>query len=234
MEYDVFTKSVIYEDNHLLVVNKPNNILVQGDKTKDETLLDFAKKYIKIKYNKPGKVFLGLVHRLDRPVSGVLFFARTSKALTRLNKQLRDKEVEKTYLAISRNPIKRRAGTISNYLLKDSSKNKVRITSPKTKDAKQSETNYEYIGQLEKLHLVKLNPVTGRSHQLRVHMKSLDCCILGDLKYGDSQALPDKSIALHCYQMQIIHPTTKEALKVKANTPNSAHWKKINKLLNNV
>ena len=234
MEYEEFAKSVIYEDNHLLVVNKPNNILVQGDKTKDETLLDFAKSYIKVKYDKPGKVFLGLVHRLDRPVSGVLFFARTSKALSRLNKQLREKEVKKTYLAISRNSIKSRTGTISNFLFKDSSKNKVRITSPKTEGAKQSESNYEYIGQSEGLHLFKLNPVTGRSHQLRVHMKSLGCSILGDLKYGDSQALPDKSIALHCYQMQVIHPTTKEVLKLTANTPRSAHWKKINKLLNNV
>lgn len=234
MEYDVFVESIIYEDNHLLVVNKPNNILVQGDKTKDETLLDIAKKYIKIKYKKPGKVFLGLVHRLDRPVSGVLFFARTSKALSRLNLQLRNKEFKKTYLAISRYQTAMKNGTISNYLLKDPSKNKVRKASPSAKGAKKSVTNYTYIGQADKLHLFKLEPITGRSHQLRVHMKGLSCCILGDLKYGDSQALPDKSIALHCYQMQIIHPTTKETIEVTAKTPKSAHWKKINKLLNNV
>jgi 23S rRNA pseudouridine1911/1915/1917 synthase len=234
MEFDVFAESVIYEDNHLLVVNKPNNILVQGDITRDETLLDIAKRYIKIKYKKPGKVFLGLVHRLDRPVSGVLIFARTSKALTRLNQQLRAKEIKKTYVAISRHSTNKKKGEIVNYLVKDQTKNKVRLTHAEYKDSKKSETQYEYVGEKEKLHLFKLSPKTGRSHQLRVHMKSLNCSILGDLKYGDSQALSDKSIALHCFRMQFIHPTTKEEISATAHPPNSTHWKKFNKLINNI
>ena len=234
MEYAVFEKCVIHEDNHLLVVNKPNNILVQGDNTGDNTLLDYAKSYLKIKYQKPGNVFIGLVHRLDRPVSGVLILAKTSKGLSRLNEQMRAKQMQKTYLAISRNRSLSKSGKLTNYLYKDTSRNQVKIVSKGVNGSKEAITDYELIGNSHSTYLYRLHPITGRSHQLRVHMKSIDCSILGDLKYGDIKALADQSIALHCHKMTIKHPTTKDTLEFTASTPASPHWKKMNKLINNI
>lgn len=234
MEDKLFEHIVIYEDNHLLVINKPNNVLVQGDITGDKTILGLAKNYIKIKYNKPGNVFLGLVHRLDRPVSGALILAKTSKALSRLNEQFRSNQISKTYLAISNRKPDLKKGRIENLLLKDGAKNRVSIVTKLTKLAKLAQTEYHYIGVSDKCHLFKLQPITGRSHQLRVHMKHLNCSIIGDLKYGAKKALDDKSIGLHCYQMMLTHPTTKELLKFEAIPPKTSHWKKINKLLKNV
>ena len=224
MEISTFEQRVIFEDNHLLVVNKPNNILVQGDRTGDRTLLDVGKAYLKDKYNKPGNVFLGLVHRLDRPVSGVLIMARTSKALTRLNKQLRDKGMDKSYVAISNFKPEETIGIIENHLSKNSQKNIVFATLKPTSTSKKATTQYRLVKSKMGQHLFQLNPITGRSHQLRVHLSGLHAVILGDLKYGAKYPLPDKSIALHCREMIIVHPVTKEKLRLIAELPESEHW----------
>lgn len=228
MEKMQFKELILFEDNHLLVVNKPNNILVQGDKTGDLTILDFGKSYLKEKYQKPGNVFLGLVHRLDRPVSGVLIMARTSKALSRLNKQLREKSFEKSYLAILDKKIDPSSGIVESYLLKDTKRNIVSSTTQEKKGSKKSTTKYKTIKQSAKYYLLSVNPITGRSHQIRVHLSTRNCPIAGDLKYGSPYALPNKSIALHCRKMSILHPVLKEPIVFKAPTPQTEIWRQFN------
>lgn len=227
MENKVFQRYIIFEDNHLLIVNKPNNILVQGDHTGDRTILDIGKSYLKEKYNKPGNVFLGLVHRLDRPVSGVLILARTSKALTRLNKQLKEKTFQKTYLAITQGKPEKKSGKIDSFLFKNTSKNVVSTSQKERTGSKSALTNYTYLKSHSNQHLIEVNPITGRSHQIRVHLSSIKCAIVGDLKYGAKYPLPDKSIALHCRQMVITHPVTKEQMSFVAPVPKSDIWKII-------
>ncbi len=216
--------NILYEDNHLLVINKRCGTLVQGDETGDKPLVELGKEYIKEKYQKPGEVFLGVVHRLDRPVSGVVVFARTSKALERMNELFRNKETKKTYLAIvSSRPPKER-DTLIHWLEKDEKKNKTTAYIRESAKGQRSELNYELVGQSGGKFLVEVNPITGRPHQIRVQLASIGCIILGDLKYGAASPLPDASIALHARQLEFIHPVKKEKLVITASLPPTKHW----------
>ncbi len=215
---------VIYEDNHLIAVNKPVGALVHGDETGDLTLSDQVKSYIKIRYNKPGDVFLGVIHRLDRPVSGVVVFARTSKSLTRMNELLKNKEVSKTYLAIVSKRPEELSARLTHHIVKDTTKNIVKAYASKKSGTKEAILDYELKGELDGKILLEVNPITGRSHQIRAQLSKIECPIVGDLKYGAVYPLPDKSIALHCKNMSFLHPVTKELISITAEPPRKFPW----------
>lgn len=219
---------IIYEDNHLIAVNKSAGWLVQGDITGDRSLLDEVKAYVKEKYNKPGDVFMGLIHRLDRPVSGVVIFARTSKALTRMNKLFQDKEMKKKYWAITATRPDPLSGHLTHYLLKDTTINKTKAfdrLSNKAKKAKKSELEYFLKAGLSGHHLIEVNPLTGRPHQIRVQLAKIGCPIRGDLKYGFEEPNKNGSIHLHCREMSFIHPVKKEAVTITAEVPKDQIWR---------
>lgn len=215
---------IIYEDNHLLAVNKPAGWLVQGDKTGDETLIDWGKAYLKEKYNKPGAVFLHPTHRIDRPVSGAVLMARTDKALGRLTTLFREKKVVKTYLALVLNPPAKLSGSLRHFLLKDEVRNVVTVHQHPYKDAKESITTYETIGVTGDYTLLRVSPITGRSHQIRAQLAAIGCPIAGDLKYGAKKALPDASVGLHSWQIELLHPVKQEPLLIKADCPDQPWW----------
>jgi 23S rRNA pseudouridine1911/1915/1917 synthase len=215
---------VLYEDNHLIAVNKPTGWLVQGDQTGDRTLSDWVKDYIKTRYNKPGDVFLGVIHRLDRPVSGVTLFARTSKALERMNKLFHDREVQKTYLAVVNtrpNPLK---DTLQHYLLKDVETNIVKAFSKPKGDAKFAELEYELVGEIGEHCCLEVKPKTGRPHQIRVQLSKMGCPIRGDLKYGSKNTPRDGAIYLHSKSLGFEHPIKKEPVLIIADTPDEQIW----------
>ncbi len=224
---DISGLQILHEDNHLIAVNKPAGWLVQGDATGDTPLVEYVKTYIKIRYKKPGDVFLGVIHRLDRPVSGVVVFARTSKALSRMNALFQKREITKTYYAITAerpNPIK---GHLTHYILKDKSKNVAKAYDKignRTKDAKKSDLEYELIGEVGSLHLLKINPLTGRPHQIRVQLSAIACPIWGDIKYGFRKPNRDGSIHLHCRSLSFEHPVKKEPVLIEADVPNEQIW----------
>lgn len=209
----------------MLVVNKPAGLLVHGDETGDECLADVAKAYIKEKYNKPGNVYIGVVHRLDRPVSGVVVLAKTSKALTRLNELFRSKKTVKTYWAVVLNRPAIPEQTLVHWLIKDSSRNVTKAYARENQNGLRSELSYRLVGQHDNLYLLEVNPVTGRPHQIRVQLASMNCPIAGDLRYGASKPLPDKSIALHARSLQFEHPTLKTMVTVTAPLPAAPIWK---------
>ncbi|MBL0027051.1 MAG: RluA family pseudouridine synthase [Saprospiraceae bacterium] len=216
--------SVIYEDNHLIAINKPPGALVHGDETGDETLSDIVKQYIKVRYEKPGDVFLGVIHRLDRPVSGVVIFARTSKALIRMNKMLQEKAIQKTYLAIVSKRPEELSGKLTHYIYKDESKNIVKAYSSRKSGTKEAVLDYNLIAELDGKVLLIVNPHTGRPHQIRAQLSTIECPIIGDLNYGAEYPLPDKSIALHCREMSFIHPVKNEPIAIKADPPRKFPW----------
>jgi 23S rRNA pseudouridine1911/1915/1917 synthase len=224
---DISNLAVLYEDNHLIAVNKPAGWLVQGDATGDTPLSELVKEYIRIRYKKPGNVFIGVTHRIDRPVSGVVLFARTSKALTRVNEMYQNRSIEKTYLAITEHrpdPIK---GHLSHYILKDSAKNVVRVfanTGKRTGEAKKADLDYELIAHLDNLCLLKINPSTGRPHQIRAQLASIGCPIVGDVKYGFEKPNADGSICLHCRSLSFIHPVKNEPVYIEADPPEQQYW----------
>ena len=215
--------NILYEDNHLIAINKPSGILVQGDETGDEPLSEKVKSYIKEKYKKEGAVFIGVVHRLDRPVSGVVVFARTSKALERMNALFKNRETQKTYWAIvDKKPSPPQAHLV-HWLRKNEQTNKVVHFSRETPEAQKSELSYKILKEKNGLCLLEVLPITGRSHQIRVQLSAIGCPIVGDVKYGASVGL-GQSICLHARGLKFIHPVKKEAIEIKAELPQSEFW----------
>lgn len=215
---------VLYEDNHIIVVNKKAGDLVQGDKTGDKPLGEFVKSYLREKYNKPGNIFCGVIHRLDRPVSGAVIFAKTSKALTRMNKLFREKTIKKTYWAIVEKPPLKKEDRLEHYLIKNQQKNKSRAYSKPYEGALKSVLDYAVLKTLDRYTLLKVEPISGRHHQIRVQLSTIGCCIKGDLKYGAKRSNKDASISLHAKEISFIHPVKNEAIKVTAPTPKDALW----------
>ena len=220
---------VIYEDNHLIAVNKACGEIVQGDKTGDETLIDKVKDYIKKKYDKPGDVYLGSPHRIDRPTSGVVLFAKTSKALTRLNEMFQDKDaIRKVYWAVVDKLPDPEEGTLEHYLWKDEGKNKSFASASPRKRAKQGRLTYRHKASLNRFHLLEVELHTGRHHQIRVQLAKIGCHIKGDLKYGATRSNPDGGIHLHARSLEFIHPVKKEPLKIVAVPPkNDPIWDEL-------
>lgn len=215
---------VLYEDNHLIVVNKKAGDIVQGDKTGDRPLSEDVKAYIKKNYDKPGDVFLGTVHRLDRPTTGIVVFARTSKALARMNKLFQEKEVQKTYWAVTENAPKNRNGKLVGFLTKNHSQNKS-YSSPDPKNgSKRAELEYELVGKSDNYYFLEVKPLTGRHHQIRVQLSTIGCPIKGDLKYGAKRSNPDGSIHLHARKIEFSHPVKKEKVVFTAPPPKDALW----------
>lgn len=219
-----FDPEVLYEDNHLLVVNKPAGMLVQGDDTGDLPLIEHCKQYLKRKYNKPGNVFMGLVHRLDRPVGGVIVLARTGKALARLNKQFKDQHPQKTYLALVKNKPPKTKDRLVDFLKKNPKQNKSYSADPNEKDAKKAILDYEIIGRSEQYYLLKINLLTGRHHQIRCQLAHMGCSVGGDLKYGFPRSNPDGNISLHARSITISHPVRKESMNFTAELPREKVW----------
>lgn len=216
---------VLFEDNHLIAVNKRCGDIVQGDKTGDQPLSEVVKAYLKSKYNKPGNVFAGVAHRIDRPVSGVVVFAKTSKALTRINALFKEKEVSKTYWACVAPVPERSSDVLVHHLLKDQKRNKSKPVKPGTKDAKRAETAYKVLAHADRYTLLEVNPVTGRHHQIRAQLSAAGFPIKGDLKYGAPRSNPDGGIHLHARSITFVHPVAKTPLTVVAPTPDEALWK---------
>jgi 23S rRNA pseudouridine1911/1915/1917 synthase len=217
--------SVVYEDNHLLVVNKASGILVQGDATGDIPLVERCKEYIKTKYRKPGAVFMGVVHRIDRPVSGIVVLARTSKALERMNALFREKETKKTYWAVVKNKPAQEEGRLVHWLQKDEKKNKTTAFTKETVGASRSELTYKTISYRNGFYLLEITPITGRPHQIRVQLASLHSPIRGDVKYGYPEPNEDGSICLHAHHLEFIHPVKKESVYFEAPLPDTGYWK---------
>ncbi|HSH65884.1 MAG TPA: RluA family pseudouridine synthase [Bacteroidia bacterium] len=222
---------VLYEDNHIIAVNKRASDIVQGDKTGDTPLSEFVKQYLKEKYNKPGDVFVGTVHRIDRPVSGIVLFAKTSKALARLNQMFQTKEIQKTYWAIVKNKPAQKSGKLVHYLKKNEAKNMSRAFEKETQGALRSELNYEVISHSDNYFLLEINPLTGRHHQIRVQLSAMGSPIKGDLKYGFERSNKDASIHLHARKIAFVHPVKKEPVIITAPVPNEQLWKVFEKMI---
>ncbi len=220
---------VLYEDNHIIAVNKKSSDIVQGDKTGDTPLSDFVKKYLKEKYNKPGEVFVGTVHRIDRPVSGIILFAKTSKALSRLNAMFQTKDIQKTYWAVVKNKPAATSGKLVHYLKKNEAKNMSKAFVKETLGALRSELEYELICNSDNYFLLEIKPLTGRHHQIRVQLSAMGCPIKGDLKYGFDRSNKDASIHLHAREIEFIHPVKQEKIVIVAPTPKERLWLEFEK-----
>ena len=216
---------VVYEDNHIIIVNKQSGEIVQGDKTGDRPLSDIVKDYIKEKYQKPGAVFLGVVHRLDRPVSGLVVFARTSKALTRLNKMFAEGEVHKTYWALVKNAPQKTEDTLTHWLVRNEKQNKSYAYATEKPNAKKAILKYRLIGKSDNYSLLEVQLMTGRHHQIRCQLAAMGCPIKGDLKYGAPRSNPDGSISLQSHRVEFIHPVSKETIHVVSPLPDNKLWK---------
>ena len=215
---------ILYEDNHLIVINKRAGDIVQGDKTGDKPLSDVVKSYIAEKYNKPGNVYLGVVHRLDRPTTGIVLFSKTSKALPRLNKLFAEKSVDKTYWALVKNPPPKASDTLVHWLKKNPKNNKSSAHSKEVNGSKKAILHYKILKQLDHYFLMEITLETGRHHQIRVQLSSIGCPIKGDLKYGFDRSNPDAGIHLHARYLEFIHPVKKEPVKIEAPVPDDALW----------
>jgi 23S rRNA pseudouridine1911/1915/1917 synthase len=215
---------ILFEDNHLLIVNKRSSQIVQGDKTGDEPLSETLKEFIRIRDNKPGKVYLGVVHRLDRSVSGVLIFAKTSKALSRLNEMLKKGEIKKTYWAIVQNSPKELQGHVVHFLRRNEQKNKSFAFDKPVDHSKKAELIYEVIDKSDNYHLLEIRLLTGRHHQIRAQLAKIGCPIKGDLKYGFDRPNRNRSIHLHSRKVELVHPVKKEKLTILADPPDDPLW----------
>lgn len=218
---------VIYEDNHLIVVNKAPGEIVQGDKTGDEPLSETLKRWIKEKYAKPGNVFCGVVHRLDRPVGGLVVFAKTSKALARLNEMFRTGQVHKTYWAISRNAPTAESGTLTHWITTVERTNKSYASVQPKPGAKEARLSYRHIASSDRYHLIEVNLMTGRKHQIRVQLSAIGCPVKGDLKYGDKRSNPDGSISLIARHIEFIHPVSGKEISLTAPVPDDPLWRAL-------
>lgn len=218
---------ILYEDNHILVVEKPANIPSQEDETWDADMLTLLKNYIKEKYQKPGEVFLGLVHRLDRPVGGVMVFARTSKAASRLSEQIRQHSFKKTYLAVVHGILEEKSGVLEHLLLKNKKTNTVKVVNSSMPDSKEARLTYEVLEETDGMSLVKINLQTGRPHQIRVQFSYIGHPLYGDHKYGNIKG-PEKTIALRSFEIELSHPTLKEVMKFNCPPPSIEPWKRFN------
>ena len=216
---------VLYEDNHLIAVNKPAGLVVQDNEHGLASLEHHVKSYIKVKYNKPGAVFIGCIHRLDTNVTGIVLFARTSKALTRMNEQFKNRVIQKTYAALIRRKPQPMAGTLEHWLKKDPKQNKTKLYNEEQKGSKKAVLHYEFINTANHCFLLKIRPITGRPHQIRVQLARTFTGIVGDVKYGQTKPTSDKSIDLHALGLSFKHPVTKENLNLHAPMPQFGNWK---------
>jgi len=224
---EITDSDILYEDNHLIAVNKRAGDIVQIDDTGDESLDEKVKKYIAKKYNKPNGAFLGVVHRLDRPVSGVILFAKTSKALERINEMFKSREMHKTYYAVVRNRPQPETGNLVHWLVKNPQKNVTKAHDHEVQGSQRAELNYRLVGQLNDYYLIEVDPITGRPHQIRVQLSTLGCPIVGDNKYGYPRGSLRKSISLHARKLQFIHPIKKEPVLITAPVPKDGFWEKF-------
>jgi len=215
---------ILHEDNHIIVVNKRVGDIVQGDKTGDKPLSDIVKEYIKDKYNKPGEVFLGVVHRLDRPTSGIVVFARTSKALSRMNELFSSRETKKTYWAIVKNKPLKIQDKLVHYLKRNEKNNTSKAHIKEVPDSKLASLDYTLIKELTSYFALEINLHTGRHHQIRAQLSAIGSPIKGDLKYGFDRSNPDGGIHLHARKLQFVHPVSKENIEIIASTPNDVIW----------
>lgn len=218
---------VVYEDNHLIIVNKTPGEIVQGDKTGDRPLVEELKIWLKEKYAKPGNVFCGVIHRLDRPVGGLVIFAKTSKALARMNEMFRNGEVKKTYWAITRNRPPKEADTLTHYITSTERNNKSYASPTEKKGAQKAILQYRHIASSDRYHLLEINLLTGRKHQIRVQMSAIGCPIKGDLKYGDKRSNPDGCISLLSHRIEFTHPVSGEKIDITAPLPDDNLWRAL-------
>ncbi len=218
---------ILHEDNHLIVVNKRVGDIVQGDKTGDKPLSEVVKEYIKDKYNKPGEVYLGVVHRLDRPTTGIVVFARTSKALTRLNELFKNRETQKTYWAVVKNKPTKNKEKLIHFIKRNPKNNTSKAYSKEVPDSKMASLDYEIIKELNNYSVLEINLHTGRHHQIRAQLSAIGCPIKGDLKYGFDRSNPDGGIHLHARKLILTHPVSKETLTIIASTPNDSIWNSV-------
>lgn len=220
---------VIYEDNHLLAVNKKPGTLVQGDKTGDLPLSELAKDFLKEKYQKPGEVYIGVPHRLDRPTSGLVLLCKTSKSLPRMNKLFESKDIKKVYYAVVKNKPEQETATLIHYLRRDQKKNKSFAHEKEINNSKKAELSYKILKRLDNYYLLEITPKTGRHHQIRAQLAAIGCPIKGDLKYGFDRSNKDASIHLHARSLEFIHPVKKEPVKIVAPCPeDDPIWKACN------
>lgn len=216
--------TVVYEDNHIIIVNKTSSEIVQGDKTGDKPLSEIVKEYIKEKYNKPGNVFIGVAHRLDRPVSGLVVLAKTSKALARLNEMFKNGEVKKTYWAIVKDCPEKHEAILENYLVRNEKQNKSYAYDKEVPNSKRALLHYKLIAHSQNYFMLEVDLMTGRHHQIRCQLAKMGCPIKGDLKYGSKRSNPDGSICLHARRVRFIHPVSKKEIDVQAPTPDDNLW----------
>ena len=223
---------VLFEDNHFIAINKCSSEIVQGDKTGDAPMGDGIKAFLKEKYDKPGNVFCGVIHRIDRPVSGVVLFAKTSKGLSRMNEKFSTRDVKKTYWAIVKNKPEKEVGDLTHYLIKDEKKNKTSAHKTEIKNSKLSKLSYRIIAKGDNYFLLEIDPETGRHHQIRAQLAAMGCPIKGDLKYGSERSNPDGSISLHARKLNFIHPINDTATEIIAPVPDDKLWKAFESMVN--
>ena len=218
---------ILHEDNHIIAINKRVGDIVQGDKTGDQPLSDVVKEYIKEKYNKPGEVYLGVVHRLDRPTTGIVVFAKTSKALTRLNEMFKNRDTQKTYWAVVKKTPEPQEATLEHYLTRNTKNNTSKAHIKEVPDSKLAKLDYKVIYKLTHYSVLEINLHTGRHHQIRTQLAAIGCPIKGDLKYGFNRSNPDGGIHLHARKLDFIHPVSKENVSLLAPLPNESTWNNI-------